>query len=133
MRIFLEMGPGGSCARMIHKILEGMPFRARSISAPTQDEPSAVLRALAMLIAERVPVDLARLYPAVQDPEVESGPVIRVRSDRRASSSTRLLACLARIFENPRERSVTNAVIRPRHRVADGGCAVGAECGGPSS
>ena len=78
VRIFLEMGPGGSCARMIHKILEGMPFRARSISAPTQDEPSAVLRALAMLIAERVPVDLARLYPAVQDPEVESGPVIRV-------------------------------------------------------
>ena len=78
VRIFLEMGPGGSCARMIHKILEGVPFRARSISSPTQDEPAAVLRALAMLIAERVPVDLARLYPPVQEREAEAGPVIRV-------------------------------------------------------
>jgi len=29
-RIFLEMGPGASCTRMISKILDGLPFRARS-------------------------------------------------------------------------------------------------------
>ena len=78
VRIFLEMGPGGSCARMIHKILDGVPFRARSISSATQDEPSAVLRALGMLIAERVPVDLAQLYPEGRQVEDESGPVTRV-------------------------------------------------------
>jgi len=75
VRIFLEMGPGGSCARMIHKILDGIPFRARSISSATQDEPSAVLRALGMLIAERVPVDLTQLYPESNPVEEEPGPV----------------------------------------------------------
>ena len=75
VRIFLEMGPGGSCARMIHKILDGVPFRARSISSATQDDPSAVLRALGMLIAERVPVDLTRLYPDGRPVGDESGPV----------------------------------------------------------
>ena len=78
VRIFLEMGPGGSCARMIHKILDGVPFRARSISSATQHEPSAVLRALGMLIAERVPVDLAQLYPEGRPVEDESGPVTRI-------------------------------------------------------
>ena len=78
VRIFLEMGPGGSCTRMIQKILDGVPFRARSISSSTQDEPSAVLRALAMLVAERVAVDLARLYPQARLIEDESGPVTRI-------------------------------------------------------
>ena len=78
VRIFLEMGPGGSCVRMIHKILDGVPFRARSISSSTQDEPSAVLRAIGMLIAERVPVDLAQLYPEGRLTEDESGPVTRI-------------------------------------------------------
>ena len=78
VRIFLEMGPGGSCSRMIHKILDGVPFRARSISSATQDEPTAVLRALGMLIAERVPVDLAALYPEDRLFEGNSGPVTRI-------------------------------------------------------
>jgi len=78
VRIFLEMGPGGSCSRMIHKILDGVPFRARSISSATQDEPSAVLRALGMLIAERVPVDLTQLYPESKSVEEESGPATRI-------------------------------------------------------
>ena len=78
VRIFLEMGPGESCVRMIHKILDGLPFRARSISSSTQDEPSAVLRAIGMLIAERAPVDLAQLYPEGRLTEDESGPVTRI-------------------------------------------------------
>ena len=78
VRIFLEMGPGASCTRMIHKILDGVPFRARSISSATQDEPFAVLRALGMLIAERVPVDLAQLYPGDSRLEDELGPVTRI-------------------------------------------------------
>ena len=78
VRIFLEMGPGGSCARMIQKILDGVPFRARSISSSTQDEPSAILRALGMLIAERVPVDLAQLYPEGRLVEDDPGLVTRI-------------------------------------------------------
>ncbi len=77
-RIFLEMGPGASCTRMISKILDGLPYRALSISSPTQDEPAAVLRALAMLLVERVEVDLGLLYPGVPEPARESKPAIRV-------------------------------------------------------
>ena len=77
-RIFLEMGPGSSCTRMIRKILEGRAFRARSMSSPSQDEPSTVLRALAMLISERVAVDVGPLYWGMPAAEEEPGPVIRV-------------------------------------------------------
>ncbi len=77
-RIFLEMGPGASCTRMISKILDGLPFRARSISSSTQDEPSSVLRSLAMLLVERVLVDLEALYPGVLEAVERPAGMIRV-------------------------------------------------------
>ncbi|HJV33500.1 beta-ketoacyl synthase N-terminal-like domain-containing protein [Geomonas sp.] len=61
VRYFLEMGPGASCTRMIGRILAGRPHVARSVCAPGTDANSALLRLLAQLIAEGVPVDLAPL------------------------------------------------------------------------
>lgn len=61
-RIFLEMGPQGSCTRMIGKILGPKPHAARSACQRGQDEVGTILRMLAMLVAERVPVDLGVLY-----------------------------------------------------------------------
>ncbi|MBX3398708.1 MAG: hypothetical protein KF873_08210 [Gemmataceae bacterium] len=62
VRVFLEMGPGASTSRMITATLGERPHVARSVCAPRQDSVSLVLRALAQLVAERVPVDLAALY-----------------------------------------------------------------------
>ena len=62
-RIFLEVGPGTSCNRMIHSILEGKPHLTRSICSPTQKQSSQLLRLLASCLAERVKVDLTPLYP----------------------------------------------------------------------
>jgi acyl transferase domain-containing protein/3-hydroxymyristoyl/3-hydroxydecanoyl-(acyl carrier protein) dehydratase len=62
VRIFLEMGPGASCTRMIDAILGDRPHRARSACAAGTDGISLILRLLAQLCAERVPVDLAPLY-----------------------------------------------------------------------
>ncbi|MBL8795622.1 MAG: acyltransferase domain-containing protein, partial [Planctomycetia bacterium] len=62
MRLFLEMGPGASCSRMIASILQGRPHLARPVCVANQDAVGGVLRLLAALIAERVPVDLAALY-----------------------------------------------------------------------
>jgi PfaB family protein len=62
-RIFLEMGPGNSCSRMIGSILEGKPHMARAACYPGQKPTSLILRLLAHCLAERVPVDLAALYP----------------------------------------------------------------------
>lgn len=62
VRCFIEMGPGASCSRMIASILEGRPHVARSACLQGQSAVSSVLRALAQLIAERVPVALNALY-----------------------------------------------------------------------
>ena len=64
VRHFLEMGPGGSCSRMISRILAGRPHLARSACYPGVDPTSALLRFLAQLVAERVPVDLDPLFAA---------------------------------------------------------------------
>jgi acyl transferase domain-containing protein/3-hydroxymyristoyl/3-hydroxydecanoyl-(acyl carrier protein) dehydratase len=57
-RFFLEMGPGGSCSRMIAQILEWRPHVARSLCVSAQEPVLGVLRVLAQLVAEGVPVDL---------------------------------------------------------------------------
>ena len=62
VRMFIEMGPGASCTRIIGAILGGRPNRARSACAPGADRAAAVLRLLAMLRAEGVAVDLRPLY-----------------------------------------------------------------------
>lgn len=62
VRAFVECGPGNSCTRMISAILAGRPHLARAMTAPRQDAVSLVLRLVANLIAERLPVDLTVLY-----------------------------------------------------------------------
>ncbi|GAB7026335.1 beta-ketoacyl synthase N-terminal-like domain-containing protein [Geotalea toluenoxydans] len=62
VRYFLEMGPGNSCSRMIGRILGERPHLARSACFSGIDGASAILRLLAQLMAERIPVDLSPLY-----------------------------------------------------------------------
>ena len=64
VRLFLEMGPGNSCSRMISRILEGRPHLARSACFNSQDQVLTLLRLLGSLIAERVPLDLSLLCMA---------------------------------------------------------------------
>ncbi len=61
-RIFLEMGPGGSCSRMIGTILEKRAHVARPLCVQGRGTAGLVLRMLGNLLAERVPVDLSVLY-----------------------------------------------------------------------
>lgn len=61
VRVFVELGPGGSCTRMIESILGDRPFAARSVSSPSHEGRRGWLRCLAMLVAERVDVDLGPL------------------------------------------------------------------------
>ena len=64
VRIFVEMGPGSSTSRMIDKILQDQPHCAVSVNVLGQGEIQSLLRGLATLIAERVPVDLGPLHKA---------------------------------------------------------------------
>lgn len=61
-RLFVETGPQASCTRMIGKILSGQPHASKSMNMKGADEVSSVLRLLARLVAERVPLNLGELY-----------------------------------------------------------------------
>ncbi|WP_406694715.1 beta-ketoacyl synthase N-terminal-like domain-containing protein [Singulisphaera sp. Ch08] len=80
IRVFIETGPGGSCTRMIGKVLGTRPHLSGSACVAGQDPLATVLELLGRLIAERVPINLASLYGvettrAASEP---SGRVIRV-------------------------------------------------------
>ncbi|HAZ08303.1 MAG TPA: type I polyketide synthase [Elusimicrobia bacterium] len=62
VRTFLEVGPQGSCTRMIGKILGPLPHNARAMDGRGQGEVAGVLKTLAFLLSERLPVDLKPLY-----------------------------------------------------------------------
>jgi PfaB family protein len=62
VRLFLEVGPGGSCTRHINRILGNRPHRAFAACRADREPFGAILDVLGILLAERIPVDLARLY-----------------------------------------------------------------------
>ncbi|MEB3283961.1 MAG: beta-ketoacyl synthase N-terminal-like domain-containing protein [Candidatus Sericytochromatia bacterium] len=81
-RIFLEVGPRNSCTRMIRAILGSGRYMARSACVKGVDAELSLLRVLAHLHAERIPVDLAPLYGEAADwgqmtPRT-LGPLVRV-------------------------------------------------------
>ncbi len=80
VRLFLEMGPGASCSRMIGRILGDRPHLARSACYAGQDPVSLVLRMIASLIAEGVPVDLSPLFdlPRIEDESLKTSGMLRV-------------------------------------------------------
>ncbi|MFV2071686.1 MAG: beta-ketoacyl synthase N-terminal-like domain-containing protein [Thermoanaerobaculales bacterium] len=88
-RIFLEMGPGAACTRMISVILGDRPHLARALATSGLDGVSSLLRTLGALVAERVPVKLDSLYAEVGEP-VETPAVIKVPVGRPAEAERRL-------------------------------------------
>ncbi len=63
VRLFLEIGPGNSCTRMIEEILVQEPHWSGSLCPATSDPVGQFLGMLAQLISQRVPVDLSPLFP----------------------------------------------------------------------
>ena len=68
-RVFVEMGPGNSCANMIGKILENQPHVAVSACAANAENVATIQKMLGCLIAERVPVNLSP-FDAPEEPVV---------------------------------------------------------------
>jgi len=61
VRLFIEMGPGGSCTRMIDQILVDKPHFAKAICVKGQDSVDNVMQLLARLFTEGLSVDLSQL------------------------------------------------------------------------
>ena len=79
VRLFIEMGPGASCSRMIGRILEGRPHLARAACYQGQDPHSTLLRLLGHLITERVPLNLTPLFDAPQTQTGAESSAAKVR------------------------------------------------------
>ncbi|MDZ4684632.1 MAG: beta-ketoacyl synthase N-terminal-like domain-containing protein, partial [Planctomycetaceae bacterium] len=62
VRLFVEIGPGSSCTKMIDEILGDRPHWVRPVTPATADPVTHALRVLGELIVQRVPVDLTVLY-----------------------------------------------------------------------
>lgn len=67
VRLFVEIGPGASCTRMIDEILDHQPHLAQSVTPATMNPIGAFLELLGSLITHRVPVDLSPLYGERRD------------------------------------------------------------------
>jgi PfaB family protein len=75
VRLFLELGPYSSCTRMIHRILQNKPHLAVSACVQGEEDHITILKLLGTLIAERVPVNLAKLYGRNAYPPALTAPV----------------------------------------------------------
>lgn len=81
VRIFIEMGPGATCSRMIDKILEDKPHMAKAICVKNQNSVSNVLHCLGQLFAEHIDLDLSHLFNFdISKPAKEATPMITVRT-----------------------------------------------------
>ncbi len=69
VRVFLEMGPGTSCRRMIDRILGDRPHVTASAGMRNEDGFVTIVKLLGTLITERLPVDLNRLYGSEAFPQ----------------------------------------------------------------
>lgn len=76
VRLFVEIGPGSSCTRMIDEILGERPHQAQSVTPITSNPVGAFFDVLGMLITERVPVDFAALYG---EPELSEEASVNAR------------------------------------------------------
>ena len=61
-RIFVELGAGGNCARWVKDTLQGQPHAAYSINRKGVDDHSSILRLMARMVSQLVPVNLSVLY-----------------------------------------------------------------------
>ena len=87
VRIFVEIGPGASCTRMIGQILaevgelDGEKIVARSACAPGADGVGTILRLLGQLLAEGVKVDLNALYGGARKEKKQwGGKIVTVKT-----------------------------------------------------
>ncbi|HEX7620443.1 MAG TPA: PfaB family protein [Anaerolineales bacterium] len=61
-RIFVELGAGSNCARWVNDTLQGQPHAAYSINRKGVDDHTSILRLMARMISQQVPVNLNAFY-----------------------------------------------------------------------
>jgi acyl transferase domain-containing protein/3-hydroxymyristoyl/3-hydroxydecanoyl-(acyl carrier protein) dehydratase len=120
VRLFIEMGPGASCTRMIDRILQDRPHLAQAVCVSGKNGVASVLRTLALLNTHRVPLKLDSLYTTALPQAGEQVPRIRVKVGhapidirlpqvpaQKPQTETATPAVTARVLTHPTRLSAT--------------------------
>jgi PfaB family protein len=73
-RVFIELGPGGTCSRWIRETLKQEDHTTITFNTRGVDDHTSTLRALAKLVGHCVPLDLACLYEPISDASAPPHP-----------------------------------------------------------
>lgn len=82
IRVFVEIGPGSSCCRMIDDILGSRPHSALHAINSKQNENRTIMKLLAQLIVQRVDINLDVLYG--NEEEMESIDIAEIKDEDMA-------------------------------------------------
>ena len=122
VRIFVEVGPGRSTSRMIGRILDGKPHLALAAFPGNRGERSALLRLLARLACERLPLDLAPLYGDEPPPaRAASEEILTIPLQRRPFEIPAPPKPGAAVLPMPPWPAARAAAVRTAGRPADAG------------
>lgn len=80
VRLFVEMGPGNSCTRMIGQILEGKEHYANAICVKGQNSVDNALQVIAKLYVEGVDVDFSALQAENKNSRKEYKKYVSVKT-----------------------------------------------------
>lgn len=76
-RIFIELGPQGSCTKWIGESLKGKQHLAVNINRKGVDDYTSLLRLAAKLTCHGVAMDLDKLYPAVNEAQSKKPSLVK--------------------------------------------------------
>ncbi|MDA0839661.1 MAG: beta-ketoacyl synthase N-terminal-like domain-containing protein, partial [Planctomycetota bacterium] len=79
VRVFLEIGPGASCSRMIRQILENREHVAISACSPSVEPVLGIKSVVAQAWAEGAPVKLGSLYQSSTPVKLEEEDCLEIR------------------------------------------------------
>jgi acyl transferase domain-containing protein/3-hydroxymyristoyl/3-hydroxydecanoyl-(acyl carrier protein) dehydratase len=105
VRIFVEPGPLGSCARMVSRILEGRPHLAVAVDQRGVDGWRAFLQALGRLAEAGLPVSLEAVHGGAEEAEPAPGP----RLTRALGGPRRQVPALPRVASPVSEAPLSRA------------------------
>lgn len=71
-RVFIELGPGGTCSRWIRETLKEQDHAVITFNSRGVDDHTSTIRALAKLTSHRVSLDLSCLYEPLSESSVPS-------------------------------------------------------------
>jgi len=112
-RVFIEAGPRASCSRMIDRILADKPHRAVAANHGNTSEVDTLLRCLARLFTERVPMDLSALYNGF-DLSAAAAPAEKSRVVSVPVGGQRLEPSLPKLQKQPSSPQPSPETITPR-------------------